>query len=92
LALDHLRNGGRPLTLIWGYSGGFSVREVIDVAREVSGQTLEVREAPRRVGDPAELIADATKIKAAFNWKPKHNDLKEIVATAFEWKNSRNAL
>jgi len=92
LALDHLEEGGGSLTLNCGYGHGFSVREVIDAVSEVSGHALKAREVDRRAGDPAELVADATMLKKKFGWRPRHDDLKEIVATALKWESSQNSL
>ncbi len=68
-----------------GSGNGFSVREVIETAREVTGRPIPVVEAPRRPGDPARLIASSQKIKAELGWAPKYDDLREILASAWEW-------
>lgn len=86
LLLEHLRGGGASLTLNCGYGQGYSVREVIDTVRRVSGREFEIREAPRRAGDPAAIVARAEKVRAVLGWEPAHADLEEIVAAAYEWE------
>ncbi len=86
LALRHLRAGGASLTLNCGYGRGFSVLEVVEVVKAVSGVDFEVRLKGRRAGDPASLIAGAERAKAELGWAPKHDDLKEIVRQALDWE------
>ena len=64
-----------------GYGHGFSVREVLDAARRVTGVDFPIEEGPRRAGDPAVLVADSRHIKALLGWAPRHDDLDCIVAT-----------
>ena len=90
-ALEHLRSGGDSLTLNCGYGRGFSVREVIGAASKVIGRPVPTREAPRRLGDVAEIVADPTKLQHHLSWKPKHNDLEKIVWTAYEWERRSNS-
>ncbi len=85
-ALDHLRAGGESLTLNCGYGHGYSVREVIDAVRRVSGQPLHVIEQPRRAGDPPMLIARADRLRRQLGWEPRHDDLDFIVRTALAWE------
>ena len=85
-ALDHLRSGGASLTLNCGYGHGYSVREVIDAVQRASGRTLNVIEKPRRTGDLPMLIARADRLRAQLGWKPVHDDLDFIVATALSWE------
>jgi UDP-glucose 4-epimerase len=85
-ALDHLRAGGDSLTLNCGYGHGYSVREVIDAVRRVSGQPLHVIEQPRRAGDPPMLIARADRLRRQLGWEPRHDDLDFIVGTALAWE------
>ncbi len=68
-----------------GNGNGFSVKEVIDTVREVSGREIPAEVTERRPGDPAILIADSTKIREELGWKPKHGDLRSIVQTAWDW-------
>ena len=69
-----------------GYGHGYSVREVLNVARSVTGRDFPIKEAPRREGDPPVLVADSSKIRRRLNWKPKYDDLQYIVKTAWEWE------
>lgn len=85
-ALDRLRGGGASLTANVGYGRGFSVRQVVDAVREVTGLDPRAADAPRRAGDPASIVADATRLRAATGWTPRHDDLHEIVGHAFEWE------
>ncbi|HRZ11723.1 MAG TPA: UDP-glucose 4-epimerase GalE [Kiritimatiellia bacterium] len=68
-----------------GNGEGFSVRQVIEAAREVTGRPIPVRMAPRRPGDPPRLVAAARKAAAALGWKPKHPDLRTILRHAWAW-------
>ncbi|CAD7288766.1 UDP-glucose 4-epimerase GalE [Campylobacter suis] len=69
-----------------GYGRGFSVKEVIDVAKRVSGVNFNVENQPRRDGDPAILIANSTKLRNLTDWTPKFDDLDLIIKTALEWE------
>ena len=86
LALNYLEQGGTSQTLNCGYGHGYSVREVLDTVQKVSGVELDVREQPRRAGDPPALIAKADRIRGVLNWQPQHDDLKFIVKTALAWE------
>ncbi len=88
LLLGHLRRGGGNLTLNCGYGQGYSVRQVIDMVRQVSGSSFEVREAPPRPGDPASVVARADRIREVLGWVPQHAGLEEIVRGAYEWERS----
>jgi UDP-glucose 4-epimerase len=68
-----------------GNGRGFSVRQVVDVARHVTGHAIPVAESPRRPGDPATLIASSKKIQRDLGWNPKFHDLETIVGSAWEW-------
>lgn len=85
LALDYLRAGGAPVICNLGNGHGYSVREVIDVCRRISGKPIAVVEAPRRAGDPSRLIASAEKAKAVLGWVPKKGALEDIVRDAWAW-------
>ncbi len=91
LALDHLAKGGESMALNCGYGRGASVREVIKAVSRVVGRELPSVESPRRPGDPPALIADATRLTTDFGWRPKHDDLHEIIATAYEWERRLNS-
>ncbi len=69
-----------------GNGVGFSVREVVEVARKVTGHPIPVIESPRRPGDPAVLIASSEKVKAELGWKPRFVKLEDIVASAWRWQ------
>jgi UDP-glucose 4-epimerase len=88
LALAHLLGGGESLTANCGYGKGFSVLQVIDAVKRVSGVEFDVRLAPRRAGDPAALVADSTRIRDLLGWKPAHADLDTIVGHAFKWEDA----
>ncbi len=85
-ALDYLKNGGDSTKINLGNGLGFSVLQVIEAAREVTGKTIEVKIEPRRAGDPSHLIADARKAKEVLGWNPQFADIKEIIKTAWDWK------
>jgi UDP-glucose 4-epimerase len=86
LALDHLLAGGQSRRFNLGNGQGFSVKEVIDVARAVTGKPIEVRMQPRRAGDPPRLIADSRLSKTELGWKPKFAVLATIVEHAWQWE------
>ena len=86
--LDHLRGGGESLTLNCGYGRGYSVLEVVEVVKRISGRDFEVRLSPRRPGDPAQIIAGADRIRNELGWTPKHDDLDAIVAQALAWEDA----
>lgn len=86
LLLEYLRAGGESAVCNCGYGTGYSVRQVIDMVRRVSGVDFEVREGPRRAGDPASVVAKADKIRELVGWQPAHADLEEIVTAAYEWE------
>ncbi len=84
-ALDHLAKGGEPLICNLGNGEGFSVREVINVCREVTGFAIPAAEGPRRAGDPSRLVADASLARERLGWKPSRPGLREIVTDAWVW-------
>ena len=94
LALDYLTTEKRSEIFNLGSENGYSVREVINVVKEVTGKDFIVEETERRAGDPEILIASSQKIKSVLKWEPKYKDLKEIVATAVnyykKWKKIDN--
>ncbi|MDI5934350.1 UDP-glucose 4-epimerase GalE [Halomonas kalidii] len=85
-ALEHLSGGGASQVLNCGYGRGYSVKEVLDAVRRVTGSDLPVLEGPRRPGDPAELVADSRRLRTVLNWSPQWDDLEAIVATAWRWE------
>lgn len=84
LALEALGTRDRLIYNL-GNGRGFSVREVVEVARRVTGHPIPADEAPRRPGDPAVLVASSEKIQHELNWSPKHAELEQIIASAWEW-------
>ena len=85
-ALTYLRNGGDSQVFNCGYGQGYSVLEVIAAVERAAGHKLEVRDGPRRPGDPAELIANADRARAVLEWQPRHDDLDFIAASALAWE------
>ncbi len=85
-ALEYLRRGGESRVLNCGYGRAFSVREVLDAVEKAHGQPLDVREAPRRPGDPPVLVAVADRIREVLGWTPRFDDLDVIVRTSLEWE------
>ncbi|MCO5082756.1 MAG: UDP-glucose 4-epimerase GalE [Rhizobiaceae bacterium] len=86
LALARLRAGGNSLVANCGYSHGYSVLEVIDAVRRVSGCDLTVNTGPRRIGDAASVIADSALARRELAWVPRHDDLERIVSDALSWE------
>lgn len=86
LLLNHLRKGGQSTTLNCAYGQGYSVREVVETVRKVSGVNFRADEGPRRAGDPASITATGQKVRTLLGWKPQHDDLNEIVETAYAWE------
>jgi UDP-glucose 4-epimerase len=84
--LAFLRQGGASMTLNCGYGRGFSVLEVIDMVKKVSGVDFPIEAASRRPGDPAQIVAKSERIRAALGWMPRFNDLEAIVRHALEWE------
>lgn len=84
LALDALGERDR-LVYNLGSGNGFSVREVIEAARAVTGHAIPVVESPRRAGDPARLVASSARIRRELNWKPEHDNLRDMIGSAWEW-------
>jgi UDP-glucose 4-epimerase len=85
-ALDYLRGDGKSVTLNVGYGHGYSVREVLRMVETVGGKPLIIREEPRRLGDPAFLVARADRIRAELGWQPRYDDLKAIVSHSLAWE------
>ncbi len=83
LALRALEGGSRTYNL--GNGQGYTVREVIDMARAVTGRPIPSVDSPRRQGDPAVLVAGSDKIRQELGWQPSHPDLRDIVQSAWDW-------
>jgi len=87
-ALDHLRRGQDSLVLNCGYGHGYSVRQVLESVQRLAGVSLEIREEPRRAGDPPVLIARAQRIRSALGWAPRLDELDAIVDSSLRWERS----
>jgi len=85
-ALDYLRAAGRSVTLNVGYGHGYSVRELLAMVETVGGKPLDIREEPRRAGDPAYLVARAERIRTELGWQPQFDDLKAIISSSLAWE------
>jgi UDP-glucose 4-epimerase len=77
---------GKTEIMNCGYGHGFSVREVVNVAKKVTGIDFPVEETDRRAGDPPQLVADSSKLRRLTGWQPRHDDLEFIVQTAWDWE------
>jgi len=85
LALEHLQKGGESLFFNLGNGNGFSVKEVIEKAREVTGKNITAIEENRRAGDPPQLVGSADVARNTLGWKPKYDSLEYILETAWNW-------
>lgn len=85
LALDYLRGGGNSEFINLGNGGGYSVKEVVEAARKVTGKNIEAKLAPRRAGDPSRLVANAAKAREVLGWNPQFPEIEKIIESAWEW-------
>lgn len=85
-ALSYLRKGGDSQVLNVGYGHGYSVREVLKTVERVAGHPLNIREEPRRAGDPPVLVARASRVRSVLGWQPRLDNLETIVKTSLEWE------
>jgi UDP-glucose 4-epimerase len=85
-ALTYLRAGGASVTLNCGYGRGFSVLEVIETVKRVSGVDFKVEQTGRRPGDPAQIVAVAERARSLLKWRPQFDDLETIVRHALAWE------
>ena len=85
LALDHLRAGNDSQFINLGNGNGYSVKQVIDTARQVTGKDIPFENAPRRAGDPLQLVGDSRKAREVLGWKPQFAELDKIVESAWVW-------
>ena len=91
LAMEYLRKGNESNIFNLGNGVGFTVKEVVETARKVTGHPIPAKEEPRRAGDPSTLIASSEKAKEILGWKPQFDDLETIITTAWNWhKNHPN--
>jgi UDP-glucose 4-epimerase len=85
LALDYLKQHGKSDVFNLGNGNGYSVKEVVQTARRVTGKEIKTEIAPRRAGDPSKLVADAKKAKEVLGWQPEFPQLEKIIESAWKW-------
>ena len=85
LAIDYLRRGGESNIFNLGNGQGFSVKEMIEAAKDATGLDIKVEIGERRAGDPAQLIASSEKARKVLGWQPKFTDVKAVIGTAWKW-------
>ncbi len=85
LAMEYLRNGNESNIFNLGNGVGFTVKEVVETARKVTGHPIPAKVETRRAGDPSTLIASSSKAKEILGWNPKFDDLQTIITTAWKW-------
>ncbi len=85
LALEYLQNVGKSEFINLGNGNGFSVKEVIETARKVTGREIKIEIAPRRAGDPSRLVGDSSKAREVLGWKPEFSELEKIIESAWKW-------
>ncbi len=85
LALDYLKEGNESNQFNLGSSTGYSVKEIVDVAKKVTGKNINAKIGPRRLGDPDSLVAESKKAKSILHWEPKYDDINKIIETAWMW-------
>lgn len=85
LALEYLKAGNESNVFNLGSNNGYSVKEMLDAAREVTGKEIPAIVAPRRAGDPSSLVASSAKASEVLGWKPEYTDVKKIIETAWNW-------
>ncbi len=89
LALEYLLSGGESDVFNCGYGHGYSVKEIVDTAKKVTGVDFTVVESERRPGDPPVLVADSSKLKRKLGWLPEFDDIEYIIETAWKWELNR---
>ena len=85
LALEHLGKGENSEFINLGNGTGFSVKEVVEAARKITGREIKAEIAPRRAGDPSRLVADAEKARKILGWKPQFPEIEKIIESAWAW-------
>jgi UDP-glucose 4-epimerase len=85
LALEHLRAGKDSQFINLGNGSGYSVKEVIETSKKVTGRDIPVENAPRRAGDPPQLVGDSTKAREVLGWRPQFPELEKIIESAWNW-------
>jgi UDP-glucose 4-epimerase len=88
MALTYLRAGGQPLIANCGYGRGYSVLDVLETVKRVSGKDVRISQSPRRPGDAASVVANSTLVRDLLGWVPRHDDLETIVKTALDWEHA----
>ncbi|APX72679.1 UDP-glucose 4-epimerase GalE [Companilactobacillus allii] len=86
LAMEYLRSGNDSNIFNLGSSNGFSNKEILEAAREVTGKEIPAKMGPRRLGDPSTLIADSSKAREVLNWKPQYDDVHTVIKDAWNFK------
>lgn len=89
LVLAHINKNKQSVILNCGNGCGYSVKEVLDAVKRVSGKSFAIEENPRRAGDPTTLIANPERLQKLTGWSPQYTELDEIIATALEWEKKR---
>lgn len=92
LALDYLSDNNKSAIFNCGYGHGYSVKQVVETARRVTGIYFKAEDAERRAGDSCILVADSAKIKKKLNWEPRFDDLQYIIKTAWDWEKKSETL
>ncbi|MCY0149810.1 UDP-glucose 4-epimerase GalE [Hoeflea sp. G2-23] len=87
-ALGYLRRGGDSLVANCGYGRGYTVQEVLDAVRRVSGRDFKIHRGPRRTGDIVTSVANSTRARTVLDWTPRHDNIDEIVGSALAWEAS----
>ncbi|MHB1205009.1 MAG: UDP-glucose 4-epimerase GalE [Rhodospirillaceae bacterium] len=90
-ALSYLMDGGKSEVINCGYGNGYSVLNVLGMASKLAGKTLNYTIGPRRVGDPAQVVADPSRIQRRLAWVPHHDDLELILRSAIAWERSQTS-
>lgn len=90
-ALESLLHGGKSGRYNLGSGSGYSVLEVVEAARRITGKSIEVKQEGRRAGDSVQLVADSKKAQKELGWKPKHSDLDSMIQTTWDWMNQKDA-
>lgn len=85
LALEYLKAGNPSNFFNLGSNNGYSVKEMLEAAREVTGKEIAAEVGPRRAGDPSRLVASSEKVKDTLGWNPEYTDIKAIIQTAWDW-------
>lgn len=92
LAMRHLLADGSSRIFNLGNGDGFTVQQVVDAARRVTGKTIQIEDAPRRAGDPPTLVADSSRIRNELGWMPKIAQLETIIEHAWAWEQKKGVL